>query len=405
MNAQINSTNPVVQAIIENRAPAPAQMAAARGMLPLPQIDLLEILVALAARDDAELARTAQQTLNAQETGVLEDVFQSAEVAPRVLGFFAVQDHLPSEIYEKILQNARTPESSIVEFARKTSRGELLEMISFNQQLLIKTPALIDAIVNNPHRTSEAERRAQETKREFFEKERGAQQIANELRAQGKDAAAEFVEDAELAAAIEAGALSVDDAMFLAEHIEAFEADIDDSWLSLDLIEEIYEESPEEREAIVSKIIGEMNFEGDSPSGERVSMINRILRMNMKHRMKLAMKGDREARTILIRDPNRVVAAAVIQNPKITDQEVEKIAAMRTVPEEVLRLIAINRTWSRSYTIMHKLAQNPRTPLANAMTILTRMQTKDLIAMSKNRNISEAIRKQALRLSTARAGK
>ena len=167
----------------------------------------------------------------------------------------------------------------------------------------------------------------------------------------------------------------------------------------------MYEESAEERAAIVDKIIGELRFEEDSVSSERISMLNRVLKMNMKDRMKLAMKGDREARNILIRDPNRIVAQAVVMNPKITDQEVEKIAAMRTVPEEVLRLVATNRGWAKNYQIMLKLAQNPRTPLANSMNILTRLQTKDLIAMSKNKNISEAIRKQSFRLSSMRAGR
>ncbi|HNQ14258.1 MAG TPA: hypothetical protein PKM58_01760, partial [Pyrinomonadaceae bacterium] len=110
-------------------------------------------------------------------------------------------------------------------------------------------------------------------------------------------------------------------------------------------------------------------------------------------------------RNILIRDPNRIVAQAVVQNPKITEQEVEKIATMRTVPEEVLRLIAINRAWARIYPIMLKLSQNPRTPISNAMQILTRLQTKDLLAISKNRNVSEAIRKQSFRLFSARSGR
>jgi len=289
--------------------------------------------------------------------------------------------------------------------ARNATKGELLELISYNQQLLIKNPAIIDAIIANSYRTSEAERRAQEIKREFFEKERGAQQIANELRAQGKEAAAEFIETAEFAEDLEAVDLSFEDAILLAAHIEVPDADVDDSWLSLEFIEEIYEESAEEREAIVNKILGELRFEEDSVSAERISMINRILKMGMKDRVKLAMKGDREARNILIRDPNRIVAQAVINNPKITENEVEKIATMKTVPEEVLRLIAMNRAWARNYVIMHKLAQNPRTPIGNVFTILTRLQLRDLLAMSKNRNISDAVRKQSLRLANARAGR
>jgi hypothetical protein len=405
MNFEVNSTNPVVKAVITGAAPPPAKLAAARGMLPLPQNDLLEILVALATGSDAELGTIARQTLSAQDDAALRQAIGSNEIAPRVLDFFVDYENLPKEIHEAILQNPKTPEQSIVKFARKTTDGELLELISFNEQRLIQNPAIIDAIIANPYRTAEAERRAQEIKREFFDKERGAQQIANELRAQGKDAAAEFLEAADFVKNLDETDLSFEDAIFIASHIEVPDAEIDDSWLSLDMIEELYEETAEQREAIVNKILGELKFEEDSISGERISMLNRVLKMNMRDRMKLAMKGDREARNILIRDPNRIVAQAVVQNPKITDQEVEKIAVMRTVPEEVLRLIATNRIWARNYQIMMKLAQNPRTPLSNSMTILTRLQTKDLLAMSKNRNISEAIRKQSFRLASARMGR
>ena len=126
--------------------------------------------------------------------------------------------------------------------------------------------------------------------------------------------------------------------------------------------------------------------------------------MNVKDRMKLGMKGDREARSILIRDSNRVVATAVIQNPRVTDQEVENIASMRTVADEVLRLIALNRNWARSYPIIHNLVRNPRTPIPTVISTLPRIRTKDLKNLSQNRNVSEAARRQALRLSQVRSG-
>ncbi len=126
--------------------------------------------------------------------------------------------------------------------------------------------------------------------------------------------------------------------------------------------------------------------------------------MGVKDRVKLAMKGDREARNILIRDPNRLVSAAVVNNPRISEQEVETIASMRSISEDILRLVASNRQWSRSYNVMHNLAKNPRTPMANVMTIMSRLQLRDLVALSKNRNVSDAVRRQALRLHTARTG-
>lgn len=405
MSIEVNSTNPTVKAIIMGTAPRPAQLAAARGILPLPQNDLLEILVALAVNSDEEISSNARQTLNTQNASDLEVNIRSGEIAPSVLAFFSRQQNLSGQVYEAILTNPKTPDSAIINFARTSRSGELLELISFNQQLLIKAPAIIDAIISNPYRTAEAERRVSETKREFFEKERGAQQIANELRAQGKEAAAEFIEQSETLNDSQDSAMSYEDMLLLAEHIESTDAETDDSWLALEYLEDIYEESDEQRQEIVDKILGEFQVEEDSEvAGERVAMIQRIMRMKMKDRIKLAIKGDREARNILVRDPNRVVAQAVIQNAKITEQEVEKIAAMRTVPEDVLRQIFINKKWARNYTIMHNLARNPRTSIANAMNILTRLQLKDLQGIAKNRNVPEAVRKQAARLVNLRKG-
>ncbi len=407
MSDEVMSVNPVVKAVIAGTAPRPAQIAAARGMLPLPQGDLLEILAALVCRSDAELAETARETLASQNRDELEILLKSDEAAPSVLAYFAAQSDQPKQIHEAILSNPKTPAAAVIKLARETSSGEMLEVLSFNQQLLIASPQIIDAIIANPYRTAEAERRASETKREFFQKERGAKQIADELRAQGKEAAAEFIEQSDFAADLQKNAsksgLSFEDAILLAEHIEVGDDETDDGWLFSEYIEELYEETAEQRESIVNKILGDLRAEDDEISGDRVSMINRILKMGMKDRVKMAAKGDREARNILIRDPNRIVANAVIGNAKITEQEVEKIASMRSVPEDVLRQIAINRSWARNYAIVHKLAQNPRTPMSNVISILTRLQLRDLQNLMKNRNVSDAVRKQALRLVTARS--
>jgi hypothetical protein len=401
MSTEIESANPVVQALIGGTAPRPAQLAAARGILPLPQNDLFEVLVNFAENGDAEIAGTARQTLASQEPEILTEAAGSADVAERVLLYVASMSEAPPQVHESIIRNPRTPAEAIVGLAESTTQGELLELIALNQQLLIEKPEIIDAILANPNRTSEAERRAAETKREFFEKERGQQQIASELRAQGKEAAAEFIEKAEFGETD----LSTDDALFIASLIEVPDSETDDAWLGLEFIEEIYEETSEQRQAAANKILGELQADGVEMSSERISVINRIMKMGMKDRMRLAMKGDREARNILIRDPNRVVCQAVVNNPRITEQEIEKIAAMRSVTEDILRQIANSRQWSRAYPIVHNLARNPRTPIANVLTILSRLQLRDLAALSKNRNVSDAVRRQALRLSQARTGK
>ncbi len=399
MSFVIESANPVVKAVIEGTAPRPACLAAARGVLPLPQLDLIEVLVAFATSEDGELAEHARETIRNQDTETLTTLVRSEAISVPVLNYLASFGEIPREVQESIIANVRTPVETVVKVAAETKSLEVIDAISLNQQLLVQAPAVIDAILKNPIRSSEADRRATETKREFFEKERGQQQIADELRAQGKDAAAEFIENAQF------DGLSTDDALFLAEHIVIPDSETDDSWLGLEYLEEIYEETPEQRQAIVNKILAELKSEDMDMPSERVSILNHIMKMGMKDRMRLAMKGDREARNILIRDPNRIVAQAVMNNPRITEQEVEKIASMRTVSEDLLRQIAISRHWSRCYQIVHSLAKNPRTPIANVLNILSRLQLKDLSLLSKNRNISDAIRRQAQRLSQMRSGK
>lgn len=394
------STNPAVRAILDGTAPHQARLAAASGLLPLPQADLLEVLVALRKWEESEIAEAATATLDSQDSEDLLAAAKSDETAGAVLDYLATLSKGTQQIHEAAILNSKTSDEAVASLASSTSDGALLELIAINQQRLVRFPEIIDAILANPARSAEAERRARETKQEFFEKERGAQQIAQELRARGKSAAAEFFESADLT-----GVLSVEDAWLIAEHIEVSDAELDTSWLPSERYEELSAETPEEHAANFKRIIEYERIEMGEVPAERVSLIKRVMFMNAKDRVKLAMKGDREARSILIRDSNRVVATAVIKNPRVTDKEVENIAAMRTVADEVLRLIALNRAWARSYPIIHNLVRNPRTPLPTVISTLPRIRTKDLKHLSQNRNVSEAARRQAQRLSNTRSGK
>jgi regulator of extracellular matrix RemA (YlzA/DUF370 family) len=402
LSSEITSTNPVVAAIISGKAPQPARLAAARGMLPLQQSDLLEVLVALATSDDEQISTAATETLKAETPDSLLVAAKAPETSPNVLAYLATQVAGTHEVQEAAILNNRTPDHAIAKLASTTASGSLLELIAVNQQRLVRYREIIDAILANPARSGEAERRAAETRKEFFEKERGARQIANELRARGQTAAAEFFESADLTTV--SGDMNFEDAWLIAQHIEVSDSDLDDSWLPAERYEELLPETLEQSAANAQRVIESERLEGNEVSVERVSLIRKIMFMNVKDRMKLAMKGDREARGILIRDSNKIVCSAVVKNPRITEQEVENISAMRTVAAEVLRLIAMNRSWARSYTIIHNLARNPRTPIPTAMTILMRIRTKDLHQISQNRNVSETVRRQALRLAQARSG-
>ena len=132
------------------------------------------------------------------------------------------------------------------------------------------------------------------------------------------------------------------------------------------------------------------------------TVLQKLQHMSFTERVKAAMRGTREVRAILIRDPNRPVCAAVIMNPRITDQEIETIAALKSVNEEVLRLIGISRNWTRSYPVIHNLVRNPKTPVALTLNFLNRIQSRDLRALGQNKNIPEVVRTMANRMYVKR---
>ena len=109
-------------------------------------------------------------------------------------------------------------------------------------------------------------------------------------------------------------------------------------------------------------------------------------------RIKLAMKGSREQRSVLVRDSNKLVAAAVLSSPKLTDAEVEQFTKMGNVSEDVLRIIGQNRAWLKNYGVMLGLCRHPKTPPAISMQIASRLNEKDLKMLMIDRNIPEGLR-------------
>ena len=127
------------------------------------------------------------------------------------------------------------------------------------------------------------------------------------------------------------------------------------------------------------------------------SAMQRLQGMSVPQKMSRAMKGTREERAILVRDPNKLISVAVLSSPKLTDSEVEAIAKMSSVSEEILRIISHNRKWVKNYVVVSALARNPKTPLPISMNLLNRLNEKDLKVLSTNRNIPEVLRTTARR--------
>jgi hypothetical protein len=132
---------------------------------------------------------------------------------------------------------------------------------------------------------------------------------------------------------------------------------------------------------------------GEEPSTEQsVSTVQRIAAMGIAQRMSLAMKGTREERAVLVRDPNKIVSVAVLSSPKITETEIEAIAKMANVSDEILRIIGSTRAWVKNYNVALALTKNPKTPVALSMNLLSRLNDRDMRMLSIDRNVPDILR-------------
>jgi hypothetical protein len=134
------------------------------------------------------------------------------------------------------------------------------------------------------------------------------------------------------------------------------------------------------------------NLPPDEAEEARASTLQKISAMTVAERMNLAMKGSREERAVLIRDPNKIVGVAVLSSPKLTEMEVESIAKMTSISDELLRIIANTRAWVKNYGVTVALTRNPKTPVAISMNMLARLNDRDLKMLSTDRNVPEILR-------------
>jgi hypothetical protein len=117
-------------------------------------------------------------------------------------------------------------------------------------------------------------------------------------------------------------------------------------------------------------------------------------------RLKVAVLGSREERSILVRDPNRLVSSAVLSSPRLTESEVEAIARMTSVSGDVLRAVGTNRVWLKNYAVMAALVRNAKTPIAVALSLLNRLMERDIKFLASDRNIPEPVRLAARKIYT-----
>ena len=154
-----------------------------------------------------------------------------------------------------------------------------------------------------------------------------------------------------------------------------------------------------ESESAFAEAVGDV----DIPAEQRATLLQRLAGMRVVERVQLALKGNREERMALIRDPCKVVQRAVLQSSRLTDREVETFASMASLTDEILRVIANSRKFRRNYSVVINLMNNPKTPVDITLHMLPNITAPDLKKLASNRNVSETLRTAAMRLQVQRA--
>jgi hypothetical protein len=154
--------------------------------------------------------------------------------------------------------------------------------------------------------------------------------------------------------------------------------------------------------AIDEAALAEAAAAAESDIARRQTLLQRLAKMTVAQRVQFAMKGGSEGRRTLIRDNNKVVQRAVLQSPRLTDQEVEAFASMSSLTDEILRLIAGNRAFRKNYAVVRNLLNNPKTPLDVSLHMLPMLNAVDLKRLTTNKNVPETLRSTASKLQRTR---
>jgi hypothetical protein len=142
--------------------------------------------------------------------------------------------------------------------------------------------------------------------------------------------------------------------------------------------------------------------ESETDPVKRKTLIQRLSGLRIVERVTLALKGDREERMALVRDPCKVVQRAVLQSPRITEKEIEGFASMANLSEDVLRGISMMRKYAKNYIITHNLIFNPKTPIDISLHLLPMINAQDLKALTNSKNVPDNLHSAALRLQRQR---
>jgi len=399
----------VIDQIRASRLPSNMMQFAARGALQVSAAENIEILVYL-ARYNKVFGELARMTLAGWDERACLAAVSDPQTPAEVLNYFISSENLRPRLLPGLLENPSLREDEIAKLATSALRDTI--------EIMLKTPRVrslrrvVDALKSNPY-LKKAE--VEELEAEAVAARTAPPPARLEVPSgSGPEASTDDgLESADPSASRQGSETTVgveEESVFsyLQEHAGEIAAEGEKSFQAIggvvDLGEEPSAVSAETPPAARTQTAGPQTPARRPPAGapgqekKRLNTLQKINALDVKGRIQLALKGDKEERSILIRDGTKVVALAVLEAPKLSDGEVEKFASQKNVLEAVLRQIPLKRRFMKNYIVVRNLVANPRTPLDLSLGLMKNLLIQDLKNLSSNKEVSDTIRKLALKM-------
>jgi hypothetical protein len=350
----LSTTVQLLEGIRKGMVSRQVRLFAAQGLLPVSRDDLLRLQVVLTSDPDQELAEIATNTVKEVEAEVIVEWLGNKELEPIELDLVS-RARKEEPIWSAVATHPKVSDQTLRVLARHC--GPMLQdIIITNQVRIFSCLEILDELRANPQVTQVVLRRVREFEEEFIEKAALGQEPG------AADKAGEAPQTT------------------LEEALEALKA------IGGQVPGEKEMPYPKDEDPALEKAIEEKGGE---------SAFGRIIKMTVKEKILCALKGNREERAILINSRNRLVLNAVLASPKINDNEVEQYAQLRSVADEVIRIIARNNKWLRKYSIQMALIFNPKTPIQTTLRLINQLNKRDLTRVIRDRNVPQVVRRRA----------
>ncbi len=397
----------MIDQIRASKLPSNMMQFAARGALQVPAAENIEILVYL-ARHNPVFGELARMTLAGWDEKASLAAASDPQTPREVLDYLVAPDNLRPRLLPALLENPTISEGQLVKLAIGASRDSIEAMLKSPRVRSLS--GVIATLRSNPYLKKEEA----EELRKVSSASAPPVSPQDDTPPPAEDETVDPATDTPASpATARTGDEWADDEAFsayLKEHEHAIAAEGDKPFQAIggivELLGEDYfpvvdtaEAPAAATPAAPAQPVAPKPIAAKKPQVVvRENALQKINRLDVKGRIQLALKGNKEERSLLIRDGTKVVALAVLEAPKLSDGEVEKFASQKNVLESVLRQIPLKRRFMKNYKVVRNLVSNPRTPLDLGLGLMKHLLSADLKNISGNKEVSETVRKLALKM-------